>query len=70
MYELYLTNVFFQCAKNENFRRHMLLLWQNNVSMSIEVREEPDISDLMPNLKFTYHPFVLVAEVGAVMCLL
>lgn len=25
------------CAKNENFRRHMLLLWQNNVSMSIEV---------------------------------
>ena len=28
----------FQCNKNENFRKHMLLLWQNNVPMSIEVR--------------------------------
>ena len=27
----------FQCNKNENFRKHMLLLWQNNVPMSIEI---------------------------------
>lgn len=25
------------CNKNENFRKHMILLWQNNVPMSIEV---------------------------------
>jgi len=25
------------CKKNENFRKHMLLLWQNNVPMSIEI---------------------------------
>jgi len=25
------------CNKNENFRKHMLLLWQNNVPMSIEI---------------------------------
>ena len=31
--------IVFQCKKNENFRKHMLLLWQNNVPMSIEVRE-------------------------------
>lgn len=27
----------FQCKKDENFRKHMLLLWQNNVPVSIEV---------------------------------
>ena len=26
-----------QCKKDENFRKHMLLLWQNNVPVSIEV---------------------------------
>jgi len=28
---------FYLCKKNENFRKHMLLLWQNNVPMSIEI---------------------------------
>ena len=27
----------FQCKKDENFRKHMLLLWQNNVPVSVEV---------------------------------
>ena len=29
--------IFLQCKKDENFRKHMLLLWQNNVPVSIEV---------------------------------
>ena len=31
------SNILFQCKKDENFRKHMLLLWQNNVPVSIEV---------------------------------
>merc|ERR1712020_416095 len=27
----------YMCKKDENFRKHMLLLWQNNVPVSIEV---------------------------------
>ena len=34
--------VFFQCQKNEHFRKHMLLLWQNNVPMCIEVLMSPE----------------------------
>lgn len=30
-------DVQYLCNKNENFRKHMLLLWQNNVPMSVEV---------------------------------
>ena len=37
-----LTFPLLQCNKNENFRKHMLLLWQNNVSMSIEILLSPD----------------------------
>ena len=31
-----------QCQKNELFRKHMLLLWQNNVPMSVEVLMSPE----------------------------
>ena len=34
--------VFFQCQKNEHFRKHMLLLWQNNVPMCVEVLMSPE----------------------------
>merc|ERR1719189_1134626 len=30
------------CQKNEHFRKHMLLLWQNNVPMCIEVLMSPE----------------------------
>ncbi len=32
----------FQCKKDENFRKHMLLLWQNSVPVSVEVLLSPD----------------------------
>ena len=31
-----------QCKKDANFRKHMLLLWQNSVPVSIEVLLCPD----------------------------
>ena len=35
-------NYSFQCEKNEHFRKHMLLLWQNNVPMCVEVLMSPE----------------------------